>query len=610
MSTPSVPTRIRTVLRAVAANQTFPMKTLLASLLCTGLILTAARAADADYVPGPDSLPHPGVPAGELLKFTFDQSRVFPGTTRTYWVYIPAQYRPEKPACLFVAQDGLLWNADTVFDNLIARKEMPVTIGVFVQPGIVKAASKAALDRYNRSVEYDTLGSTYARFLLEELLPDAAARKTSDGRPIRISPNPNDRAIGGQSSGAICAFTAAWERPDSFSRVFSAIGTYVGLRGGDVYPTLIRKCEPKPIRVFLQDGSHDQNKYGGDWWFANQMMERALVFAGYPVNHVWGDGIHSGKHATAIFPDAMRWLWKDWPKPVVSGPTGNEYLNQILIPGEDWQVAMDNMKGADGVAVNAKGEVFFCDTGNEKTYKIGLDGAISPVLAQSRHITGQAFGPDGRLYADVANSSSIEAYGDGGYGPAKVLAHGYRGNDLVVAHTGNVYVTNPPDRTTNLPSKVWLIRPDGTSQAVDTGIRFSNGIGLSPDQSLLYVDDSFSHWVYSFVIRPDGTLADKQKYFHLHDPDYADYSGADGMHADREGRLYVSSTLGIQVCDQIGKVECIIPTPNHHVVSVNFGGAKFDTLYAGCGGTLYRRKVRVSGANGWDAPGKPAEPHL
>jgi len=585
------------------------MKTLLASWICSGLLLAGARAADSDYVPGPDSLPQAGVPKGELLKFTFDHSKIYPGTTRSYWIYVPAQYRPDTPACLFVGQDGVQWSANVVFDNLIARREMPVTIGVFVQPGVVQGTGPGApVIRNNRSFEYDTLGDTYVRFLLTELLPEAAARRTSDGRPIRFSSQARDRAIGGQSSGAICAFTAAWERPDSFSRVFSAIGTYVGLRGGDVYPTLIRQFEPKPIRVFLQDGSHDQNKAGGDWWFANQMMERALVFAGYPVNHVWGDGIHSGRQATAIFPDAMRWLWQDWPKPVESGPGGNEYLNKILIPGEGWQVARDGLKGADGIAVNPRGEVFFCDTGNEKTYKIGLDGAITPVLVESHHVTGQAFGPDGRLYADVGNTSQIVAFADGGYGPATVLAQGFRGNDLVVSHAGNVYVTNPPDRSTNLPSKVWLIRPDGTSQVADTGLRFCNGITLSADQSQLYVDDSFSHWVYSYVIRPDGTLADKQKFGHLHDPDYADYSGADGMHADRDGRIYAASTLGIQVCDPDGKVECIIPTPNHHVVSVCFGGAHFDTLYAGSGGILYRRKVRVTGANAWDAPVPPAAP--
>jgi len=584
------------------------MKKHVALWLCASLLLsTAARAID-DYQPGPDSKPQDGVPRGEVLKFTFDHSKIFPGTTRSYWIYIPAEYRPETPACLFVDQDGVQWNAPVVFDNLIARKEMPVTIGVFVQPGVVPPPSSDVLQRFDRSVEYDTVSDAYVRFLLEELLPEVATRKASDGRPIRISARAADRAIAGQSSGAIAAFTAAWQRPDAFSRVFSAIGTYVPMRGGDVYPVLIRESEPKPIRVFLQDGSSDQNKYDGDWWFANQEMERSLVFAGYEVNHVWGDGRHSGKHSMAIFPDAMRWLWKGWPQPVGNGPTGNDYLSDILIPGEGWQVAKDGMTGADGIAVNARGEVFFCDTNGEKTYKIGRDGAISPVLAASQHITGQAFGPDGRLYATVGNAQTVVAYADGGFGPPKVLAQGFRGNDLVVAHTGNVYVTNPPGKGSMDPSKVWLIRPDGTSQVVDTGIRFANGITLSTDQTQLYVDDSYSHWCYSFVIQPDGTLADKARFFHLHQPDAADQSGADGMHADREGRVYITSTMGIQVCDAAGRVHCIIPTPNHHIVSVCLGGAHFDTLYAGSGSTLYSRKVKAVGANAWDAPIKPPPP--
>jgi gluconolactonase len=586
------------------------MKKHLLLCLCAGLLSAAAARAIDDYHPGPDSQPRAGVPKGEVLKFTFDHSKIFPGTTRTYWIYVPAQYRPEKPACLFVGQDGVSLNAPTVFDNLIARREMPVTIGVFVQPGIVKAIKPGALDRFNRSVEYDTPSDAYVRFLLDELLPDVATKQASDGRPIRVSSRAADRAIGGQSSGAIAAFTAAWQRPDAFSRVFSAIGTYVPMRGGDVYPILLRESEPQPLRVFLQDGANDQNKYDGDWWMANQTMERALVFAGYEVDHVWGDGRHSGKHAMAIFPDALRWLWRGWPEAVKNGPTGNDFLNQILIPGQGWEVAKDGMKGADGIAANARGEVFFCDTNGEKTYKIGLDGAITPVLAESHHITGQAFGPDGRLYATVGNTSTIVAYAGGGYGAATVLAQGFRGNDLVVAHNGNVYITNP-SRSSADPQRVWLIRPGTAAQVVDTGhIKFPNGITLSADQSLLFVDDSFSHWVYSFVIQADGTLADGEKYFHLLQPDAADYSGADGMHVDREGRLYVTSTMGIQICDQAGRVNCIIPTPNHHVVSVCLGGANFATLYAGSGSTLYRRQVKVTGANGWDAPNRPAPPHL
>src|SRR5579862_8520594 len=288
-----------------------------------------------DYQPGPDSIVQTNVPQGELLEFDFANSKIFPGTTRAVKVYVPKQYDPAKPACLFVNQDGVRWNAPVVFDNLIAKGEMPVTIGVFVAPGRLPSNdSTNALDRFNRSYEYDGLGDSYARFLLDELLPAVEAKSTSDGRPIKLSRSAADRAIGGESSGGIAAFTVAWERPDAFSRVFTTVGTYVGLRGGERYPTLIRKFEPKPIRVFLQDGSNDLNIYGGDWWMANQTMERALVFAGYEVNHVWGDGGHPGKQGTAIFPEAMRWLWHDWPQPVKNGETKNATLNALLIPGE------------------------------------------------------------------------------------------------------------------------------------------------------------------------------------------------------------------------------------------------------------------------------------
>src|SRR6266403_1577565 len=358
------------------------------------LINISGQTTD-NYVPGPDSKAQPGVPKGELLKLSFDKSKVFPGTVRDYWIYVPAQYKPDKPACVYVGQDGMRFEATTVFDNLIQKKEIPIIIGVFVTPGVVKAAdANTALDRFNRSYEYDGLGDSYARFLLDELLPEVETKKTSDGRPIQLSHDGNDRAIGGSSSGAIAAFTAAWERPDAFTRVFSAIGTYVDLRGGMRYPSLIRKYEPKPIRIFMQDGSNDNNKYGGDWWMANQTMERALAFAGYEVQHVWGDGGHTGKQATTVFPDAMRWLWKDWPKPVKAGQSQNATLASILIPGEQWQLVGEGYKSTEGPAVNSRGEVFFNDISSSRTYKVGLDNQVRQFIANSGKASGQAFGPD------------------------------------------------------------------------------------------------------------------------------------------------------------------------------------------------------------------------
>jgi gluconolactonase len=546
------------------------------------------------------------VPKGEVTKYTFNQSKIFPGTVRDYWVYVPKQYDPSKPACLWVNQDGIQYKAPEVFDELIAKKEMPVTIGVFVMHGKVPAAKPdEALDRFNRSFEYDGLGDNYVRFLLEELLPDVEKKKTSDGRPIRLSKSGNDRAIGGASSGAICAFTAAWERPDAFSRVFSAIGTYVALRGGNDYPSLIRKYEPKPIRIFLQDGSNDQNIYGGDWWMANQEMERSLVFAGYEVNHVWGEGGHSGEHATKIFPDAMRWLWKDWPQPVKAGK-GSQQLQDILLDGEGWQLVGEGYQFTEGPAVNAKGEVFFNDIPANKTYAIGADGKPSVLLDDSKRANGMKFGPDGRRYVVATATQQVLAYGSDG--KDTVMAEGIAGNDLIVRHDGNIYVTNP-DRG-SAPGKVWQITKSGEKRVVDEGLIFPNGITLSPDQTLLYVADARSHWVYSYQVQPNGTLAHKQKYYHLHMPDTADYAGADGMCVDSAGRLYVATRMGVQVCDQAGRVNCIIPTPNGRCSNLTFGGDKFDMLIATCGDKVYQRKVKAIGANAFAPPLKPAAPRL
>jgi gluconolactonase len=573
--------------------------------LTLAVALPILRSAD-DYAPHPDSIAQPGVPQGELLKFTFAASKVFPGTTRSVTVYVPKQYDPAKPACVYVNQDGVQHNAPVVFDNLIARGEMPVTIGVFVTPGVVPPANPdAALPRFNRSFEYDGLGDGYARFLLEEVLPFVEQQQTADGRPIHLSHSGNDRAIGGGSSGAIAAFTAAWERPDAFTRVYSGIGTYVDLRGGGRYANLIRKTEPKPIRVFLQDGSGDLNIYAGDWWMANQAMERALTYAHYEVAHAWGEGGHNGKHQAAVFPDAMRFLWKDWPAPVKAGVLPAERIGPVLIPGESWQLVGEGYRWSEGTATNAKGEVFFSDVSAGKTYTLDVAGRPVEVLADSKKINGQAFGPDGRLYACATATRQIVAYATPTSSPA-VIAEGIAGNDLVVAHNGNVYVTAPGAGD----NKVWLVRPDGTKQEVDAGLRFPNGIALSPDQSLLYVADYRSHWVYSYVIRPDGTLGNRQRFYWLHAPDDDDDSHADGLKVDRNGWLYVATNLGIQVCDQAGRVNLIIPTPTGKCANLVLAGERFDTLYAACGDKVYKRKLATTGANAWDAPIKPKAPQL
>lgn len=267
-------------------------------------------AAD-DYQLGPDSMVQDAVPKGTVTQGTWESKKVYPGTVRDYWIYVPAQYDKTKPAAVMVFQDGGNYinpkgqfRVTTVFDNLIHKGEMPVTIGIFLNPGVIPATRDGAEPRRNRSFEYDTLSDQYARFLLEEILPMVAEK-------YNLTDDPNLRAIGGISSGGICAFTVAWERPDAFRKVLSHVGSFTNIRGGHVYPALIRKTEPKPIRVFLQDGSGDLDNLHGNWPLANQQMAQALKFAKYDYQFVYGDGGHNGKHGGAILPDSLRWLWRD-----------------------------------------------------------------------------------------------------------------------------------------------------------------------------------------------------------------------------------------------------------------------------------------------------------
>ncbi|MEZ5299890.1 MAG: alpha/beta hydrolase-fold protein [Verrucomicrobiales bacterium] len=287
--------------------------------LASGIgIAFAQDAKPKEYPLGPDSMRKEGVPKGTVAKKVW-KSEVFPGTIREYYVYVPAQYEAEGSgkAAVMVFQDGHAYvgedgqiRATVVFDNLIAAGEMPVTIGIFVNPGWFAEKLDAPQGWQNpkgvgsnRSAEYDTLSGKYAEFLEKEILAEV-------GREYRLTDDPDQRAICGMSSGGICAFTVAWERPDLFRKVLSHIGSFTNIRGGHVYPALIRKTEPKPLRVFLQDGSNDLDNAHGNWPLANQQMAAALKFAYYDYRFVFGEGAHNGNHGGAIFPDSLRWLWR------------------------------------------------------------------------------------------------------------------------------------------------------------------------------------------------------------------------------------------------------------------------------------------------------------
>ena len=315
---------------------------LLAQTTSTGTASGTRRPGE--YSHGPDSQQHADVPSGRLEGPFEWHSRVIPGTVRRYWIFVPAQYTGATPACLLVFQDGQRATSMTpnaalrvpiVMANLIHKKEMPVTIGLFVTPGNTTDHYPDTLGMSNpnhRAEEYDVLSDAYARLLIDELIPELSKK-------YKITDNPDGRVIGGTSSGAIAAWTVAWERPDQFRKVISIVGSYTSIAyrpargnqpmmpGGDLYPSLIRKSPIKPIRIFLQDGSRDLNNEHGDWFLANQQMLAALEYANadadrrrvggarYDISHVWGDGEHSDGHGGTLLPDILRWMWRDWRTP-------------------------------------------------------------------------------------------------------------------------------------------------------------------------------------------------------------------------------------------------------------------------------------------------------
>ena len=556
------------------------------------------RPPAENYPVHEDSKVQAGVPQGTVhgpIRWT---SKVFSGTVRDYWIYEPAGYDKSKPHCQIVVQDGMRVGRrgkfPTVLDNLIHKKAIPPMIGVFIAPGVVPPARKDAQPRFNRSFEYDGMGPRYARFLEKEILPEVAKR-------FHLSDDPNDRMITGSSSGAICAFTAAWERPDLFRRVFTAVGTFVSLKGGNEYPTLIRKYEPRPIRIFLQDGRNDLDIFGGSWWEANQQMLASLKWAGYDVAHAWGNGGHNHKHATAILPEVIRWLWRDYPKPVTN-VAGTPRRSKILLPGEGWEVVSRGHKFTGGPAVSDTGEVFFTDGPNNTIHRIGLDNKVSVFARETGDAGGLMFGPDGKLYACQNDDKRIVRYD--AQGTAETVIEGVGSNDLVILGQYG-YFTDPSSR------QVWRFTLDGKKTVVAKNIRLPNGVVATTDHAFLLVTNTRGRFTYSFAIQPDGTLAHRQRHGHLHRGDGDNDTGADGLTVDTDGRSYVATRMGLQVLDQLGRVHIILNKPGRGWFSnVVFGGPKLDTLYATCGGRIYRRKVATRGVRPWQGPVKPARPRL
>src|SRR5260370_10096457 len=394
----------------------FTNQTLVPFILWAGALLHAQ-----DYTLGPDSQPRDGVPKGTVTKLKLEAGKFYPGTPTNYAIYSPAHYTAANPApfMIFLDGSGSLNNSvrvPVVFDNLIASGDLPPLIGIFVDPGTLPAVSDTAQNRFERVFEYDSLSDRHSRFLLEELIPEVAKK-------YNLSKDPDDHALSGVSTGAVGAFAAAGNRPDQFHRVLSFIGTFVAMKGADGLPALIRNTEPKPIRIFLQDGKNDHvvptepygTFYAGSWPINNQVMFEAFQSAGYDVKLVIGEEGHNMKQGAAIMPEALRWLWRGYPSPIVArepadigkpgwDPQGKVY--SIVSADKTWEQVGEAHRSVVSPTCDQDGNVFFADPAANRIYKSDADRQVTLFKDNSGGARVLRIVPDGRLYASQPRGSA------------------------------------------------------------------------------------------------------------------------------------------------------------------------------------------------------------
>lgn len=558
-----------------------------------------------EYTYGPDSARQAGVPRGTVTKHAWTTSTVYPGTTHDYWIYVPAQYNPAQPAAVMIFQDGAGFVNETgafrvpiVFDNLIHKGEMPVTIAILISPGILPARDASGQqNRYHRSYEYDAVTGRYARFLIEEILPEV-------GKSYKLTADPNLRAISGSSSGGNCSVNTAWERPDAFRRVLSFIAGFTHQRGALVLPSQVRKFEGKPLRIFLQDGTGDVNIQ------SNQDMIAALDQSGYDAKLVVGTEGHNSKHGGPLLPDALRWVWRDWTKPIAK-PV-KSFAARFVDPMVEWEaVRGGEYKSAQGLAVDPAGNVFVSDAVTRRIHKVDHASGQASVFKQAdgAGALGELmFGPDGRLFACDPGRRRIVSFDTAG--KQSVVADAAAGcKSLAVNVNGDIYYTEPGAH------RVWLIAAKGGKRVVHEGISAPSGVKLSPEHSLLLVTDAATRWVWSFQIQPDGSLKYGLAFHRLEIEDEVDAgqwrSGADGLTVDTEGFVYVCTRLGLQVSDPAGRTSAVLlpPSAQHTLANAVFAGPTLDTLYVTAGDQVFRRRMKRQGVYPWKAV-KPPVPRL
>jgi len=565
----------------------------------------------------PDSLVQPGVPRGTLTWHTLAPGNFYPGTPHRYAVYRPARLPVGQAASYMIFLDGTGaiqgMHVPVVLDNLIARGDLPPLVGIFVDPGILPVLSPEQQNRYERIFEYDSLSDRFVSFLLEELVPAVAQEQL-------LSDRADDHAIAGVSTGAVGAFVAAWQRPNQFHRLLSLIGTYVDMKGAEELPSLVRKTEPRPLRVFMQDGRNDHIvpgqpwgiSFAGSWPINNQVMFEALKFAGYDARLVMGEGLHNTRQGAVLMPEALRWLWGGYPRPIAVRepatmtqpgyePRGRVY--SLVSADRPWEQIGGTYSSIGGLAANAEGELFFTEPLASRLYRVDVGGRVSLVRDDVGGAAALGFGPAGRLYAAQPLAHRIVSFGPAG--EMRVEAERVEAATLTVTARGEVYFLD------RLTGGIGRISPRGELRRGQKPpeMILPSGLALSPDQGLLVVADGQSRFSWSYQLGPDRTPENGEPFYRLYVPDLAPASGVTAVTLDTLGQVFFASPLGIQVAEQNGRIAAILNGPDFgRVSSLAFGGQGQSWLYAVQAHKLFRRKTKVTGAGA--TPVKPPQPAL
>jgi gluconolactonase len=599
------------------------MKRLVPLFLCaSALALYGQTPAAVTYTQGPDSQPHPDTPKGTVTRFVLPPGKFYPGVPHNCQIYVPAQYDASKPTAFMIFLDGggsanVNGNgvkAPVVFDNLIAKKEIPPMIGIFIDPGILPAVDPAAQRRFERIFEYDTINGRFGQFLIDELIPEVAKK-------YNLSKNPDDRAIQGASTGAVGAFMAAWEHPDQFHRVMSFIGTFVAMKGADTMLAIVRKSEPKPIRIIMQDGRNDHllpdhpfgTFFAGSWPTNNQALYEDLRFAGYDVKYELGESGHDGRQTSVIFPDMMRWLWRDYGKPITAqlpesfGKPGWDKRAQVFATisiDKPWEQVGATYKSAVSPAPDQEGNVYFADPASNVIYKSDADGKVAVFKNNTGGAKALHVSADGRLYASQPAQKRVVSWGPAG--DEKVLAQNVTADDLAPTAKGTVYFVDSAHKS------VGLIDKAGKSRVVFQGTEMllPATLTLSPDQAMVAVGDAQNKFSWSLEIAADGSLINGEPFYRVDMPDISPYSGVSSVTMDSEGQVFFATALGIQLCEANGRAATILSKPEMGTVSgIAFGGKELNWIYATEDGKVFRRPSLRKGIAAW-VVSKPPNPPL